>query len=66
MFSGYSKEIFRPKWNPDFQWVHCVARLIEEAGGALPYLNAPLWFKRKYLPYAVEASTGVCHVSCEP
>jgi arsenite transporter len=29
-------------------------------------VNAALWFKRKYFPYAVETPTGVCHVACKP
>jgi arsenite transporter len=29
-------------------------------------VNAALWFKRKYFPYARQTPTGVCHVSCEP
>ena len=29
-------------------------------------VNAALWFKRKYFPYAVETPTGVCHLSCHP
>jgi arsenite transporter len=29
-------------------------------------VNAALWFKRKYFPYAVDTPTGVCHVSCKP
>jgi ACR3 family arsenite transporter len=29
-------------------------------------VNAALWFKRKYFPYAVETPTGVCHVSVRP
>jgi ACR3 family arsenite transporter len=29
-------------------------------------VNAALWFKRKYFPYAVQTPTGVCHMSCEP
>jgi ACR3 family arsenite transporter len=29
-------------------------------------VNAALWFKRKYFPYAVHTPTGVCHVSCKP
>jgi ACR3 family arsenite transporter len=28
-------------------------------------VNAALWFKRGYLPYAVESPTGVCHVTCQ-
>ena len=29
-------------------------------------VNAAVWFKRKYFPYAVETPTGVCHVTCKP
>jgi ACR3 family arsenite transporter len=29
-------------------------------------VNAALWFKRKYFPYAVETPTGVCHVTSKP
>ncbi len=29
-------------------------------------VNAALWFKRKYFPFAVDTPTGVCHVACEP
>jgi len=29
-------------------------------------VNAALWFKRKYFPYAVETPAGVCHISCKP
>jgi ACR3 family arsenite transporter len=29
-------------------------------------VNAALWFKRKYFPYAVEGPAGVCHVACKP
>ncbi|OGP61939.1 MAG: arsenical-resistance protein [Deltaproteobacteria bacterium RBG_13_49_15] len=29
-------------------------------------VNAALWFKRKYFPYAVETPTGVCHLTCKP
>jgi len=29
-------------------------------------VNAALWFKRKYFPYAVETPTGVCHVIRKP
>jgi ACR3 family arsenite transporter len=29
-------------------------------------VNAALWFKEKYFPYAVETPTGVCHMTCEP
>ncbi len=28
-------------------------------------VNAALYFKRKYFPYAVETPTGVCHVTCK-
>ncbi len=29
-------------------------------------VNAAVWFKRKYFPYAVETPTGVCHVTRRP
>jgi len=29
-------------------------------------VNAALWFKRKYFPFAVNTPTGVCHVTCKP
>jgi ACR3 family arsenite transporter len=29
-------------------------------------VNAALWFKRKYFPFAVQTPTGVCHVTCKP
>ena len=29
-------------------------------------VNVALWLKGKYFPYAVETSTGVCHVTCRP
>ena len=29
-------------------------------------VNAALWFKRKYFPFAVETPTGVCHLTCRP
>ncbi len=29
-------------------------------------VNAALWFKRKYYPYAMQTPTGVCHVTCRP
>ena len=28
-------------------------------------VNASLWFKKKYFPFAKETPTGVCHLSCE-
>jgi len=40
--TGYTKAIFRPECNPSFQSVHCVARLNEDVGEVLPYLNAVL------------------------
>ncbi len=42
LLSGYSKTIFRPECNPSFTSVHCLARLNENVGEALPYLNAVL------------------------
>ena len=42
LLSGYTKKIFRPECNPSFESVHCIARLDEEVGEVLPYLNAVL------------------------
>ena len=42
LLSGYSKKIFRPECNAMFQSVHCIARLNEDVGEALPYLNTVL------------------------
>ena len=38
----YRKEIFRPDCNPNFQSLHCIARLERDIGEVLPYLNAAL------------------------
>lgn len=42
LLSGYDKSIFRPECNPSFESVHCIARLNEDVGEVLPYLNAVL------------------------
>lgn len=42
LIQGYEVEIFRPVCNPEFQSVHCLARLDGDAGQAIPYLNAEL------------------------
>ena len=42
LLTGYHKTIFRPECNPSFTSVHCIARLNEDVGDALPYLNAVL------------------------
>ncbi|MDQ7783556.1 MAG: (Fe-S)-binding protein [Desulfomonilaceae bacterium] len=42
LLQGYSKEMFRPKCNPSFQSVHCVARLDQDISEVLPYLNTAL------------------------
>lgn len=42
LLSGYTKEIFRPECNPNFESVHCIAHLAENVGPVLPYLNAVL------------------------
>ncbi len=42
LLKGYTKEMFRPKCNPNFQSVHCVAHLDEDISEALPYLNTAL------------------------
>jgi ArsR family metal-binding transcriptional regulator len=38
----YTKEMFRPKCNPNFQSVHCVAHLEQDISEVLPYLNAAM------------------------
>ncbi len=42
LLESYRKEIFRPKCNPGFQSVHCIAHLDQDVGEAIPYLNAEL------------------------
>lgn len=42
LLKSYSKEVFRAKCNPNFEAVHCIARLDQEIGEVLPYLNTVL------------------------
>lgn len=42
LLTGYKKNIFRPKCNPGFESVHCIATLNEDISEVLPYLNAVL------------------------
>jgi len=42
LLNTYIKQVFRPDCNPGFESVHCIARLKEDIGEALPYLNAEL------------------------
>jgi ArsR family metal-binding transcriptional regulator len=42
LLKSYSKEIFRPKCNPGFESLHCIARLDQDISEVLPYLNAVL------------------------
>ncbi len=42
LLTGYTKEFFRPQCNPNFQSVHCVARLNEDVSEVLPYVNTLL------------------------
>jgi ArsR family metal-binding transcriptional regulator len=42
LLEGYKKEMFRPKCNPNFESVHCVAHLDQDIAEVLPYLNATL------------------------
>ncbi len=42
LLQRYKKEMFRPKCNPNFQSVHCVARLEQDISEVLPYLNTEL------------------------
>jgi ArsR family metal-binding transcriptional regulator len=49
LLKGYRKEIFRPECNPSFQSLHCIARLDQDIGEVLPYLNAVLGGDEYYL-----------------
>jgi ArsR family metal-binding transcriptional regulator len=40
--TGYTTEMFRPKCNPNFESVHCVAHLDQDISEVLPYLNTAL------------------------
>ena len=42
LLEGYKMEMFRPKCNPNFQSVHCVAHLDQDISEVLPYLNTAL------------------------
>ena len=42
LLKTYTKEISRPKCNPGFQSVHCIAHLGQNIGDFIPYLNAEL------------------------
>jgi ArsR family metal-binding transcriptional regulator len=42
LLKTYTKEVFRAKCNPGFKSVHCIAHLDQDAGPALPFLNAAL------------------------
>lgn len=42
LLNGFKKEMFRPKCNPSFQSVHCVAHLDQDISEVLPYLNTSL------------------------
>lgn len=42
LLKGYTKEIFRPECNPNFQSLHCIAHLNQDVSRVLPYLNTLL------------------------
>ncbi len=42
LLKSYSKEIFRPKCNPGFESLHCIAHLDQDISEVLPYLNSIL------------------------
>ncbi|MBI4964054.1 MAG: Fe-S cluster protein [Desulfomonile tiedjei] len=42
LLNEFTREFFRPKCNPNFQSVHCVAHLGDDIGEVLPYLNTTL------------------------
>jgi ArsR family metal-binding transcriptional regulator len=39
LLNEFTKEFFRPKCNPNFQSIHCVAHLEDDISKVLPYLN---------------------------
>jgi len=49
LLNGYVKQVFRPKCNPSFESVHCIASLNEDIAEVLPYLNAMLGGIEYYL-----------------
>lgn len=42
LLSGWTREITRAECRPEAQTVHCIARLHENIGAVIPYLNAVL------------------------
>jgi len=42
LLTGWTKEISRAECRPEAQTVHCIARLNEDVGQVIPYLNAVL------------------------
>jgi len=42
LLTGWTREITRAECRPEAQTVHCIARLHEDVGEAIPYLNAVL------------------------
>lgn len=42
LLKNYHKQILRPKCNPSFESLHCIAYLDQNIGEVLPYLNAVL------------------------
>ena len=42
LLKSYQMKIFRPEMNPGFQSLHCIARLDQDIGAVLPYLNTQL------------------------
>jgi ArsR family metal-binding transcriptional regulator len=42
LLNSFTREMFRPKCNPSFQSVHCVANLQEDIAEVLPFLNTTM------------------------
>jgi len=42
LLKGYKAEILRPEMNPQFESLHCIARLDQDISEVLPYLNSLL------------------------
>ena len=52
LLNTFTKEFFRPKCNPNFQSVHCVAHLSDDIGEVLPYLNTTLGGGDYHVPFS--------------
>lgn len=49
LLDSFQIEMFRPKCNPNFQSVHCVAHLDQDISEVLPYLNTAMGGSGDYI-----------------